>query len=472
MDRPLHESVQINYLTMTSGEDGKIIGERQTPWPCRIHPLLDLITLVMCIVVTWSVLYMFFDMTPNSALASVMLLVLCSWACGKATGLVGLPPLLGMLLAGMVLANTGHYVGDHNVFQPHIINLREVALTVLLVASGLSLDASMLRKLSFVVFQLAVLPCVTETIAAAIVTHYLMGLPWIWGILLGCILSPVSSAVILPALLDFKQKGLGEDKGIITLVMAACSFDDIFAISAFGVCLSVIFAQGSWEKDAIRGPIEIALGLGAGIFWGLIVGYIPHKCEKSLNLKRAYILTAGGLFMTFASKKLIDFPGAGPLAIITAAFVAAICWKNNDSFSEEVENKANKVWDLLEPLLFASIGTEIRLMYISMDLIINASILLAITSLVRVLTCFFVLRNTNFNLREKIFVNIAWLPKATVQAAIGPIALVYARNNHDETQIAYAFDVLAISVLAIVITAPIGAIFMTLRGEYLLRPRY
>lgn len=74
--------------------------------------------------VTWSVLYMFFDMTADSALASVVLLILCSWACGKAVGMVGLPPLLGMLMAGMVLANTGYYEGDHNAFQPHIINLR------------------------------------------------------------------------------------------------------------------------------------------------------------------------------------------------------------------------------------------------------------------------------------------------------------------------------------------------------------
>ncbi|XP_050060575.1 sodium/hydrogen exchanger 9B2-like isoform X1 [Aphis gossypii] len=471
MDKPLIGSGQINYLTMTSGEDGIIKGGRTTTsWTCRIHPLFNAITSVACMVMTWCVMYFFFDMTPNSQLASVVFLISCSWAGGKIAEMLYLPPLLGMLLAGVVLRNTGHYDVDQNIYQPHIINLREVALTVLLAASGLSLDPTMLKKLSLVVTQLAILPCITETIAAAVVTHYLLGLPWIWGLLLGCILSPVSSAVILPALLDFKQKGLGEDKGIITLVMAACSFDDIFCISAFGVCLSIIFSEGSWKANAMRGPMEVGIGVCVGIVWGLITGFIPHKCESSLTLKRTYIITAGGVLLTFGSK-MIDLPGAGPLAIMTAAFVSAICWKKNNSFSDEVEVATNNVWDFLEPLLFASIGTEIDLSSIRPTLITSASVLLVITSLVRVVTCFFVLRDTNFNLREKIFVNIAWLPKATVQAAIGPIALDMARSR-DERLIPYASDVLAISVLAILITAPIGAIIMTLRGEYLLRKQY
>uniref|UniRef100_A0A2S2Q3K5 Mitochondrial sodium/hydrogen exchanger 9B2 n=1 Tax=Sipha flava TaxID=143950 RepID=A0A2S2Q3K5_9HEMI len=238
-------------------EDGIIKGGRSTSWACKIHPVFNLFTSIVCVTLTCSAMFMFFEVSPGSELSSVVLLVALSWACGKVAGMLYLPPLLGMLLAGLVLRNTGHYTVDvhSNRFQPYIINLREVALAVLLIASGLSLDASMLRKLRFVVFQLAILPCITETVAAAVVTHYLFGLPWIWGILLGCILSPVSSAVILPALLDFKQRGLGEDKGIITLVMAACSFDDIFCISAFGVCLSIIFSQGKIIKITTRMPI-------------------------------------------------------------------------------------------------------------------------------------------------------------------------------------------------------------------------
>ncbi|KAL5242543.1 hypothetical protein ACI65C_009953 [Semiaphis heraclei] len=471
MDKPFLGSGQINYLTMTRGDDGIIKGGPTTSsWTCKIHPLINAVTSAACVVMAWGLMYLFFDMTPGSQLASVVLLISSSWACGKIAEMLYLPPLLGMLLAGVVLRNSGHYDVDHNIFQPHIINLREVALTVLLVASGLSLDPAMLKKLSLVVTQLAILPCITETIAAAVVTHYLLGLPWMWGLLLGCILSPVSSAVILPALLDFKQKGLGEDKGIITLVMAACSFDDIFCISAFGVCLSIIFSEGSWETNAMRGPIEVAIGVCVGIVWGVITGFIPHKCETSLTLKRTYIITAGGVLLTFGSK-MIDLPGAGPLAIMTAAFVSAICWKKNDCFSDDVEMATNNVWDFLEPLLFASIGTEIDLSSIRPTLITSASVLLIITSLVRVVTCFFVLKDTDFNLREKIFVNIAWLPKATVQAAIGPIALDMARSR-DERLIPYASDVLAISVLAILITAPIGAIAMTLRGEYLLKKQY
>lgn len=97
---------------------------RLNTWTCKVHPLMDALTSAICLVMTWTVLYMFFDMPPNSELASVVLLVSCSWACGKIAGMFYLPPLLGMLLAGVVLRNTGYYDVTYNNFQPHIINLR------------------------------------------------------------------------------------------------------------------------------------------------------------------------------------------------------------------------------------------------------------------------------------------------------------------------------------------------------------
>ncbi|XP_050422124.1 sodium/hydrogen exchanger 9B2-like isoform X2 [Adelges cooleyi] len=473
---PKHNNVERqNYSTMSDGhslDENGIISFRRTECGTKVRTACNILTSSICIVITWAIMYMIFDHNKmaGSQLASVALLVTSSWVGGKIAEQLYMPSMMGMLMAGVLLSNFGYY-DVNNSFQIYIIILREIALTVLLVASGLSLDSAMLRKLSLVVVQLAILPCITETLAAAVVTHYLIGLPWIWGILLGCILSPVSSAVILPTLLSLKQKGLGEDKGIITLVMAACSFDDIFCISAFGVCLSIIFSTSSWELNVMQGPLEVLIGLFCGIIWGVVVGFIPHKCEENLNVKRAYIAVGGGILLMFGCT-IIGYSGAGPLAAMTAAFVANICWKNNNSYNENVENIVNKTWDMLEPILFASIGTEINLANLKSSLLISASILLIITSLVRVLTCFFVLRDTNFNLREKFFVNIAWLPKATVQAAIGPIALDMARRNHNVDQVNYASDVLAISVLAIIITAPVGAISMTLLGDYLLRKQY
>ncbi|XP_050520973.1 sodium/hydrogen exchanger 9B2-like [Daktulosphaira vitifoliae] len=474
MDKPILGKECQNYSSVVN--DYAIV-ENITPSSCeteysnKVRSAFNTLTTCICIVIAWTMMYLIFgkNMLPGSQLASVCFLVASSWAAGKVIEQLYLPPMLGMLIVGVVLRNVGFY-DIKNDFQIYIIILREVALTTLLVESGLSLDGTMLKKLSLVVIQLAILPCITETIATAVVTYYLIGLPWMWGLLLGCVLSPVSSAVILPSLLSLKQQGLGEDKGIITLVIAACSFDDIFCISAFGVCLGFLFST-NWTSNIIQGPLEIAMGLFCGIIWGIVAGFIPHKCEENLNMKRAYVITGGGILLVFGFT-VVGYSGGGPLAAMTAAFVANICWKNNNSFNEDVESIVNSIWNLLEPILFASIGTEINLTALKSSLIISASILLFIISCVRVLTCFFVLKDTNFNMQEKLFVNIAWMPKATVQAAIGPLALDMARRYHDSNQIEYASDVLAISVLAILITAPTGAILMTLLGNYLLREKY
>lgn len=98
--------------------------DRSTPWVCKLHPVFDILTTGMCVVMTWCLMYMFFQMSSESHLTSVMLLVTFSWTSGKIVGALGLPPLLGMLLAGIVLRNTNHYDMKNNVFQPHIINLR------------------------------------------------------------------------------------------------------------------------------------------------------------------------------------------------------------------------------------------------------------------------------------------------------------------------------------------------------------
>ena len=124
-------------------------------------------------------------------------------------------------------------------------------MVVILIKAGLGLDAAALKRLSFVVVRLAFMPCLVETATDAVVAHFIMGFPWLWGILLGFVLAAVSPAVVVPSLLSLQERGYGEDKGISTLVIAASSIDDIAAISGFGVVLGIIFSQGMYQNFVI-----------------------------------------------------------------------------------------------------------------------------------------------------------------------------------------------------------------------------
>ncbi|RZF34445.1 hypothetical protein LSTR_LSTR016318, partial [Laodelphax striatellus] len=244
----------------------------------------------------------------------------------------------------------------------------EVALSVILIKAGLGLDAGALLKLSFVVIRLALIPCVAEAFAAAFISHYLLGYPWIWGLCLGFMLSAVSPAVVVPVLLSLKERGFGEAKGISTLVIAASSIDDIAAISIFGICLGMLFSEGDIAEQLIHGPIEILIGASSGILWGMLSAYFPHRLDNLVVFKRSVMVGGGGLVAVLGSH-LIGYAGAGPLACITASFTASLCWKMQgwSSSHNPVADVYSTIWLILQPMLFGLIGAEIDLTQLRLD---------------------------------------------------------------------------------------------------------
>lgn len=418
----------------------------------------------------WALLFAILEheVEPGGQLFLLIVLTLTSYACGWLVSLLHLPPLLGMLLCGIALRNIGffHVTG---VYLEIVTTIREVALATILLKAGLGLDASALKKLSFVVARLAFTPCLAETVGAAVAAHFLMGLPWLWGLLLGSVLSAVSPAIVVPTLQILKAKGYGEAKGISTLVIAASSIDDIISISAFGVILGLIFSKGDLTHNILHGPIEVGLGLVTGVVWGIIAACIPHRNENYLVAKRTFIVGGGGLTAVLLST-LYGYAGSGPLAAIILSFIAQLCWKWQgwSNTYNPVATVFNNFWGIMQPLLFGLIGTEIRLDQIKMELIGLGLAVLMFGLFVRILSCCAVLIGANLNLKEVIFVNLAWLPKATVQATLGPIALDSTIRYHMTDAEPYARDVLTIAVLSILLTAPVGAIGISVGGPRLL----
>merc|ERR1712117_938245 len=253
------------------------------------------------------------------------------------------------------------YIG-HDLDPAISRTLRSICLAVILLMAGLELDPVALMKLSAMVVRPTFIPCFVEAIMVAILSNLLLGLPWTVGFMLGFILAAVSPAVIIPSLMSLSGRGYGLEKGIPTLVIAACAADDVVAISGFGIFLGVTFSKGKplWQL-ILHGPIEVIIGVSFGVFWGILAQWIPNKDHHHVAFFRWLILLGGGLIALFGAH-LIHYDGAGGLAAIIMAFVAGMEWRKEGWGDHNPVTKTfHRMWIILEPVIFALIGTEIQI---------------------------------------------------------------------------------------------------------------
>ncbi|XP_038060272.1 sodium/hydrogen exchanger 9B2-like [Patiria miniata] len=424
------------------------------------------LTLVLLVFLSWGVVW---GATGDAALPggtffALYVLTICCILGGFLVKLVRLPPLLGMLIVGFILRNVPRINIAVDIDKEWSSGLRSVALVVILMQAGLGLDAKALRSLSMVCVRLCFLPCLVEACVAGVVSHFLLGLPWVWGFMLGFVLGAVTPAVIVPSLLSLQKRGYGIDKGIPTLVIAAASCDDVLAISAFGVILGAAFATGDLVYNILRGPLELVVGVAFGCLGGVVLWYLPDRFQNAFVLRRTVLLFGGGLFAVFGSAA-VKFSGAGALGCLTMAFVAGHGWKKN---KEPIVKNIDLLWIIFEPLLFGLIGAEVAIETVQPATIGLGLATLFIGLAARLLASFLAVCRAKMNLKEKLFIALAWLPKATVQAAIGPVALDTAIKHGSGEYIELGTQLLTVAVLSILVTAPLGAIAIALAGPRLL----
>ncbi|XP_077999046.1 sodium/hydrogen exchanger 9B2-like isoform X2 [Glandiceps talaboti] len=435
---------------------------------CPPHGIIAVgILYILLVFIVWGVLWAITgdNALPGGNLFALFVLWVAAVVGGKLISLIKLPPLLGMLIVGVLLRNVPYINVAADIEADWSMTLRNIAFTVILIRAGLGLDAQALRKLKIVCLRLAFTPCTVECITAAIVAYLLLGFPWDWGFMLGFVLGAVSPAVVVPSMLNLQEKGYGMDKGIPTLVIAAASVDDVLAITGFSVALGITFSTGSIVFTIFRGPIEVLVGICLGIVLGIIMWYIPHGKQTSLIGYRSLFLFASGLFGLFGTGAL-ELAGSGALAVLTMAFVAAHRWGDD---KEPIGNVMAIFWNFFQPFLFALIGAEILIENLDPNTIGLGIAVLAIGLTVRVIVSFFVVLKCGFTIKERLFIALAWLPKATVQAAIGSIAYDTAREREaGDEAIQLGSQILTIAVLSIIITAPLGAAAIALSGPRLL----
>ncbi|XP_027492132.1 sodium/hydrogen exchanger 9B2 isoform X2 [Corapipo altera] len=434
--------------------------------------LAQTVTNVAVVVLVWAVVWSItgVECLPGGNLFGILFLYFFAVIGGKIFGFIKirtlppLPALLGMLLAGFLIRNTPFISDFVQINLRWSAALRNIALSVILTRAGLGLDPKALKKLKAVCLRLAFGPCLSETCTAAVLAYFLLHLPWQWGFILGFVVGAVSPAVVVPSMLILQAGGYGVEKGVPTLLMAAGSIDDILAITGFNTCLGMAFSSDSTLYNVLRGVLEVAVGIAAGGILGMFIRYFPSHDQASLAWKRSYFALGLSIFAVFGSI-YFGFPGSGGLCTLVLAFVAGVGWSDE---KRDVEKIVAVAWNIFQPFLFGLIG-EVSVTSLRPETVGLCVAILGIALVVRIIATFLMVSFTGFNFKEKVFVSLAWMPKATVQAAIGSLALDTARRRQDEQLEKYGMDVLTVAFLAILITAPIGALVIGLAGPRLLQ---
>lgn len=366
-----------------------------------------------------------------------------------------LPGLLGMLITGIVL---GPYV--LNLISEDIINisaeLRQIALIVILTRAGLNLDIKELRKVGRPAILMCFIPATFEIIAVVIFAPIIFKISYVEAVIMGCVLAAVSPAVVVPRMIKLIENGYGEDKSIPQIIMAGASVDDIYVIVLFTSFLGVYQGRDFNFITLLNVPISIVLGIGIGIICGTILTLVFKKIHMRDTVKMLVILSISFAFVSLESFIKPYIPISGLLAIMA---LSCTLLKKYEVLANRLSSKFSKLWVACEVLLFVLVGACVDINYLS-SAGISTLILIFCALIFRMCGVFICLIKTNLSHKEKLFCTISYLPKATVQAAIGSLPLAAGVTSGN--------IILTVAVLSIIITAPLGAIGVDLTYDKLL----
>lgn len=390
-------------------------------------------------------------------LTSLGIIILCGLLLGSICGKLNLPPLLGMLVVGIVL-------GPHvlNLISPQVLgissDLRQLALIVVLTRAGLSFNIRELKKNGRSAVMLCFVPAVLEIAGYIIFGILLLKIDWNEAAILGCVMAAVSPAVIVPRMLKIKDRGYGTDKAIPQMILTGASADDVFVIILFTAFLGMSGGSG-FDFDILwKTPVSIALGIGFGLFVGWLFSLLTNRYEMRDTVKIVVLLCFSFFFVSIENHINAYVPFSGLLAVIA---MSAMLYAKQKDCAERLSVGYNKLWLVAEILLFVLVGATVDLSFVAK----SGGIIIAVIALAlvfRIIGVYLCVVGTRLNMKERLFCAVAYTPKATVQAAIGAIPLTMG--------LACGQTVLTAAVLAIIITAPLGAFLIDILYKKLLSP--
>ncbi|AOY75845.1 cation:proton antiporter [Clostridium formicaceticum] len=370
-----------------------------------------------------------------------------------------LPGLLGMLVLGVLIGPYGLDWLDESIL---LISgdLRKIALIVILIRAGFGINRDTLNKIGIPALKLSCIPGIFEGLTVMLVGGYLLGISRVEAGMLGFILAAVSPAVIVPSMLSFIERGKGEEKGIPTLILAGASVDDVVAITIFSSFVGMYGGQNiNFIRQLLNIPLSIVIGIALGAVLSILLLYIFNHFHIR-NTKKVLMILASAIILTGLEDILNDtVPIAALLGVMVIGFVIL---EKKEALAKELSNKFNKIWVFAEIILFVLVGAQVNI-YLAAETGWIGLVIIAIGLMARSFGVYLSLLGTNLSTKERGFCVVAYIPKATVQAAIGAVPLSIGAPAGEM--------ILALAVLAIVVTAPIGAIAIKVTGERVLEEK-
>ena len=379
--------------------------------------------------------------------------LLLGWICKK----IRFPSLFGMIIAGIIIGPYALNLIDQSVLDVSS-DIRRIALIVILIRAGLKLDLSDLKKVGRPAVLMCFVPACFEIVGMVVLAPILLNISFLDAAIMGAVIGAVSPAVIVPRMIKLIDEGYGTDKGIPQMILAGASVDDVFVIVMFTTFTGL--AQGG-EVSILR-FLNIPVSIVTGIIVGLIAGFLFVKWFSKINI-RATVKAIIVLSVSFALWAFEDSFKMVPFASLIAIMAIGIGIKKWGShYAKELSGKYNKMWAVAEIFLFVLVGASVAI-----DSAVSAgvsAIILVLGVLVfRMVGVFVCILGTKLSMKEKLFCMIAYTPKATVQAAIGGLPLAMG--------LPCGHMVLTVSVIAILLTAPLGAFGIDLTYQKLLKCR-
>ena len=378
-------------------------------------------------------------------LLSIALILLLGLLFGSIFSKAKLPSLVGMILVGIVLSPHALNLIDDSILNISA-DLRQIALVIILTRAGLSLNLDDLRKVGRPAILMCFVPACIELAGTVLLAPVLLGVTLLEAAIMGSVLAAVSPAVIVPRMIRLMEEGYGTDKSIPQLILAGASVDDVFVIVLFTAFTSLASTGMLSAASFLQIPVSIVLGIIAGSIVGLLLIWFFKMFHMRDSVKLLIILSVSFLLIELQNRLEGVVPFSGLIAIMSLGIVVK---RKYEILAKRLSSKYNKLWVAAEVFLFVLVGATVDLKYAAVAGT-NAVLLVLGAIVFRMSGVALSLIKTNLSRKERLFCMVAYVPKATVQAAIGAIPLTMG--------LPCGQLVLTVAVLSILITAPLGAV--------------
>ena len=388
----------------------------------------------------------------------VLLGLLVDWLTRKAR----LPGLVGLLLLGVAM---GPFVLDAVNAETSSVaaDWRLIALVVILLRAGFELSREALWKVGPRAILLSFVPCILEVAAVTLVAPLLLPLSRLEAAMLGGVLAAVSPAVVVPFMIQFIKEGRGDRKGVPTLVLAGASCDDAVAIVLCSSFIGMYVGQSvNMVWNVVSVPLAVVSGIGVGLGVGLLLCRLFDRFNPRATKRVLILLGLSLMLLALEEHNATPIPYAALLSIMAMGFMIL---EKREHAAHEISAKLAKVWVFAQLLLFIFVGTQVNVR-VAWGAGASGLLIIAVGLLGRTVGTQLCLLRSELNRRERLFVALAYLPKATVQAAIGAAPLLAMQQAG--MPVAPGEVILAVAVLSILVTAPLGAFAIAWGGKHLL----